>query len=120
MNRAKQPQKETRRFSFGWSIGVAIFHFGATFALAGIVFVVGMGSFTEDVSSKVAFWCGVQWLWTPLAMAAWDPNNMHNEGQVVGLAFLWSCFIGVTAGFVIPFLRRWSQQPLYPPQAPSA
>jgi hypothetical protein len=97
-----------------------VFHFAATFALAGINFVVGMGAFTvstqeaQTIEFRMAFWRGVQWLWTPLAMAVWDPHKSIDTGAMVGLAFIWSCVVGVIVGFFIPVFRRWLHKPLYP------
>lgn len=116
MNETTKISKDPRRFSTGWCLGAAVFHFVATVALAGISFVTAMGAFTKDVSSEVAFWRGIQWLWTPLAMAAWDPHKGLDTGLIVGLAFLWSCIIGVLVGLFIPAFRRW----LHMPRNPSA
>jgi hypothetical protein len=108
------------RFSSGWCVAAALLHFAATFALAGISFIVGMGAFTtstyeaQHIDSAIGFWRGVQWLWTPLAMAAWDPRTSIDTGLLVVLAFLWSCVIGILVGFFVPIFRRWLHKPLYP------
>jgi len=94
------------RYSSGWSIIAFVLHFGGTFAIVGLNFLAGMGSFTRDTSSEVSFWLAVQWLWTPLAMMAWDPQNMLNEGRLFGLALLWSCVVAVFSGFVFPLIKR--------------
>jgi hypothetical protein len=74
-----------------------------------------MGSFTRDMSSEIAFWKAAQWIWTPLAMAAWNPQNMHNNGSLIALALLWSCCVGILVSFAVPSFRRWLHKPLYPP-----
>ena len=122
---ATNPDSTLSRFSSGWCIAGALLHFGTTLALAGINFVVGMGAFTtntyeaQHVHSAISFWRGVQWLWTPLAMAAWDPRASIDTGLLVVLALIWSCVIGVVVGFFVPALRRWLHKPLYPSAAPN-
>jgi hypothetical protein len=115
VNEAKESPRDTRRFSSGWCFGAAAFHFAATFAIAGLHFMAGMAAFTQDTSSEIAFWRGVQWVWTPLAMAAWDPHKSISPGSLTGLAFLWSCVVGIVAGFLRPVTHCWLHKPLYPP-----
>ena len=50
-----------------------------------------------------------------LAMAAWDPRQSLDTGLLVGLAFIWSCIIGIIAGLFVPVFRAWLHKPLYPP-----
>lgn len=113
------------RFSFGWCIAAFFLHLTGTLAIAGSSFIVGMGAFTtnsygaEHIHGEIAFWQGVRWIWTPLAMAAWDPHQSLDTGLLVGLALIWSCIIGVIAGLVVPMFRRWLHRPLYPPAAPN-
>jgi hypothetical protein len=94
------------RFSVGWCFAAALGHIAGTVAIAGISFLVGMGSFTQDVSLELYFWRGVAWAWTPLAMSRWNPNDYRTFDEMVGLALVWSCCIGIAAGFVIPFFKR--------------
>ncbi len=121
MNESTKKSRDVRRFSPNWCIGTTVFHFAATFALAGIGFVVGMGAFTtntyeaQHIGSAIAFWRGVQWLWTPLAMATLDSHKIIDTKLLVGLAFVWSCTVGIIVGFFIPALRGWLHKPLYPP-----
>jgi hypothetical protein len=117
---ATNPESKPSRFSFGWCVTAALLHFAATFAIAGISFVVGMGAFTtstyeaQHIAGQISFWRGVQWVWTPLAMAAWDPQQSLNIGLLVGLAFIWSCIMGGVSGLFGPVFRRWIHKPLYP------
>ncbi len=62
----------------------------------------------------ITFWRGVQWLWTPLAMAAWDPRTSIDTGLLAGLALIWSSVIGIIVGLLVPIFRRWLHKPLYP------
>jgi hypothetical protein len=120
VSEAIKSPRDTRRFSTGWCIGAAVFHFAATIALAGISFVVGMGAFTtntyeaQHIHGTITFWRGVQWLWTPLAMAVWDPRKSIDSGSLAGLALIWSSVIGIIVGLFIPIFGRWLHKPLYP------
>jgi hypothetical protein len=118
---AADPESKSSRFSFGWCVVVFLLHFAATFALGGISFIVGMGAFTtntyeaQHIHGEISFWQGVQWIWTPLAMAVWDSRQSFDTGLLVGLASIWSCVIGLVFGFFGPVFRRWLHKPLYPP-----
>lgn len=104
-----------RIFAAIWCVAAIIVHFAFTFLLTIMQFGVGMGAFTEDVSSRIAIGKTLLWIWTPLAMAAWDPKNMHNDEMLITLAFSWSCCFGVFVGFAIPAFLSWLDRPLYPP-----
>lgn len=104
-----QGTSDRRCFSAGWGIGSAAFHFVATLAIAGLRFITGMAAFTHDTSSAIAFWRALQWLWTPLAIAACDPHKSIDPGSLIGLAFAWSCIVG----FLAPVIRHRLHRPLY-------
>jgi len=105
---------DLRRFSVAWSFAAALLHIVGTIVFVGMTFLTGMGSFTHDVSFDVALLRGVLWVWTPLAMGAWNPQDMSHDDKLFGLALLWSCCVGIAAGFIIPLIRRWLYGPLYP------
>jgi hypothetical protein len=48
MNEAAKNPRDAHHFSTGWCVGAAVVHFAASFALAGIGFLVGMGAFTTN------------------------------------------------------------------------
>jgi hypothetical protein len=101
----------TRRtpFSFSWCVVVAFLHLVATFIIVGIYLSVGMGTSTRGARGvHLAFdlWNGFLWIWTPLASAARSPDHTPNEEVLAGLAILWSCIVGLAAGFALPSCRR--------------
>lgn len=49
---------------------VAIFHAVTSVALGGLSFLTAMAAFTENVSSEIAFYHIIGWLWTPPQMLA--------------------------------------------------
>jgi hypothetical protein len=96
------------RFSIGWCIFVAVLHAAGTIGLCLLNFLSGMSSFTYGDSNQGD---GLLWIWTPLAMSAWNPEDGSNEGTLLFLGLLWSAIIGTIAGLLIPFLRRNKAKP---------
>ena len=85
-----------------------------TLALALLLFVGGMGSFTYGPGAGFHVTKVLMWIWSPLAMAAANGNSgIGIPAEVVAL--LWSLIIGVLAGFIIPlFIKPKTQKPLPP------
>jgi len=74
-----------------------------------------MGAFTKNVSSEMAFFEIIGWLWTPPQMLA---IRYHNGACGLGGLFLitlvWSSLVGIAFGFILPwfsFGRRGPDQP---------
>ncbi len=120
MNEATSPSELAHtRFSIGWCIIFAFFHFVFTWFIAGIYISVGMGVSTRNANDfhfPFALSKSILWIWSPLAMAFRSPDHTPNEDLLVGLAILWSCVVGIAAGFTFPFFRRRQYLRLYPAQ----
>lgn len=108
------------RFSFGWCFAFAFLHVVGTFVIVGLRDTANMGFSTREAEFHpfiISFWNSLLWIWTPLASAARSPDHIPNENLLFSLAILWSCLIGIAAGFFVPFLRRrirWSSLPVNP------
>ena len=97
------------QFSLGWCVGIIFLHAAVTLALALLLFVGGMGSFTYGPGAGFHVTKAVMRIWSPFAMAA---DNVNNG---IGIALLWSLIVGVLAGFIIPlFIKPKTQKPLPP------
>jgi len=110
MNATNQPPTRAGiQFSYGWCIALVFVHAVMTIFIRGIYHTTGMGISTREAADfHFAFdlWGSVLWIWTPLAMAARSPDHLPNEKLILELAVLWSCFVGVVAGFAIPYFRK--------------
>jgi hypothetical protein len=102
---ARNPSMTSYRpkFSIGWCILVAVLHAAGTIGLCLLNFLGGMSAFTYGNGNQGG---GLLWVWTPLAMSAWNPNDMSNDDTLKLLGLLWSVIVGLVGGFLIPFLRR--------------
>ena len=97
------------QFSLGWCFGVIFLHAAVTLALALLLFVGGMGSFTYGPGAGFHVTRVLMWIWSPFAMAA------GNGDSGIGIALLWSLIVGVLAGFILPlFIKPKTQKPLPP------
>jgi hypothetical protein len=97
------------QFSLGWWVGIIFLHAAVTLALALLLFVGGMGSFTYGPGAGFHVTKAVMWIWSPFAMAAGSGNSG------IGIALLWSLIVGVLAGFILPlFIKPKTQKPLPP------
>jgi hypothetical protein len=99
----------TNRFSFGWCFAFAFLHIVGTFVIAGLRNIANMGFSTREAEFHpftIFFWNSLLWIWTPLASTVRSPDHLPNENLLFSLTILWSCLIGITAGFFVPFLRR--------------
>ena len=107
MNRSGQ-------FSLGWCVGIIFLHAAVTLALALLLFVGGMGSFTYGPGAGFHVTSALMWIWSPFAMAAANSNSGIGI-SAEGVALLWSLIVGVLAGFIIPlFVKPKTQKPLLP------
>lgn len=91
------------RFSISWSILIAVLHAAGTIGLCLLSFLSGMASFTYGDGNQANVFL---WIWTPLAMSAWNPEGMSQDGILLFLGLLWSVIVGTVGGWLIPFLRR--------------
>ena len=89
------PATKRARFSFGLCVAVAFLHLAITFII-GVYYVLFLGHH---------FWKGILWIWTPLANAVLV-LNLGTDKMLIGLAILWSCVVGIAAGFGFPALCR--------------
>ncbi len=102
------------QFSLGWCIAIIFLHAAVSWGLALLLFVSGMGSFTYGPGAGFYVTEALMWIWSPLAMAAFNINNGY-EGSTGGIALLWSVIVGVLSGFVIPlFVKPKTEKPLPP------
>jgi hypothetical protein len=89
-------------------------HAAVTLALALLLFVGGMGSFTYGPGAGFHVTSALMWIWSPFAMAAAN-CNIRIGIPAEGVALLWSLAVGVLAGFLIPlFIKPKTQKPLPP------
>ena len=97
-----------RRFSAAACLATALFHFIVTLVIVGYYIGAILARFYEDTSFEVAFWRGLLWLWTPLAMAVGGLEAWSN--LVFVSAFIWPCVIGIFVGFLAPTIFSWIQR----------
>jgi len=89
----------------------AAFFLGILFHIFGLVvlvtasFAYGMGSFTGDSTSQISFTHFFLWIWTPLAMATWNPQESLHTGTLLGLSLISSVAFGIICGFLYPIIR---------------
>jgi hypothetical protein len=86
------------------SVVIAIFHF-----------MVRMGSFTRPTNDTA--WRVIEWIWSPLASAAWTffyERSSHIEATLLALAASWTVIIGMVMGHVFPRVQAWWRKPPYP------
>jgi hypothetical protein len=100
------------QFSLGWCVGVIFLHAAVTLALALLLFMSGMGSFTYGPGAGFRVTKVLMWIWSPFAMAAANGDSgigMPSEG----VALLWSLIVGILGGLFIPlFIKPKTQKPL--------
>lgn len=96
----------TKKFSFCWFICGTLIHVVMTVLICLANFLGGMGAFTTGTGANEHFTRKIQWIWTPLAMSAWNLQRSSSSGSVLLLALLWSAVIGLAAGFIAPKLRK--------------
>jgi hypothetical protein len=62
-----------------------------------------MGAFTENVSSEMAFFRVIGWLWTaPQMIALQHPNGTFGLGGLFLITIVWSSIVGLAFGFSVP------------------
>jgi hypothetical protein len=93
------------RFSTPVCIGAFIFHIFVTGILVTMAFAYGMGSFTEDTSSQINSTSALLWIWTPLAMATWNPEKINLLLWAV-LSLTSSTIFAIAMGFIEPIMKR--------------
>ena len=96
----------SKTFSVSWFVGGTFIHVVTTVLLGLANFLGGMGAFTTGPGASEQFTRKIQWVWTPLAMSAWNATGSSSSGLVLLLALLWSAVIGLAAGFMAPKLRK--------------
>ncbi len=85
-----------------------------TLALALLLFVGGMGSFTYGPGAGFHVTRVLMWIWSPFVMAAANDNSGIGM-PAEGVALLWSLIVGILGGFIIPlFIKPKTQKPLPP------
>ena len=90
-------------FSGGWFFLGTFLHICVTIALCALNFMTGMTSFTTGPGANHDWTRSLQWFWTPLAMYAWDRG--WADGLPLILGILWSIFVGVIVGYIMPIFR---------------
>jgi hypothetical protein len=108
MNDAVDISPTKRRFSAAACLATALFHFIVTLVIVGYYIGAILARFYEDTSFEVAFWRGLLWLWTPLAMALGGLEAWNNS--VFVSACIWPCVFGIFVGFLTPAIVRWIQR----------
>ena len=100
------------QFSVGWSVSITFLHAGVTLALAALMFVGRMGSFTTGPGAGFYLTKTIMWIWSPFAMMAGD-EELGFTIPPEGVAAIWSLIVGVAAGFVAPFFKnRQESEPI--------
>jgi hypothetical protein len=62
-----------------------------------------MGAFTNNVSSEMAVFQVVGWLWTaPQMIALQHPNGAFGLGGLFLITIVWSSIVGLAVGFFAP------------------
>jgi hypothetical protein len=93
-------------FSYGWFLLATIVHALLTIALCGLIFDPGMGSFTFGEATESTVLRILQWIWTPIAMAARNSAANPADGLPAFLGLVWSCAFGTVAALLAPHLCR--------------
>jgi hypothetical protein len=104
------------QFSLGWCVGMTFLHAAVTLALALLLFVGGMGSFTYGPGAGFHVTEVLMWIWSPFAMTAANGNSgIGMPAEVVAL--LWSLIFGILGGFILPLFIKPKTQKRLPPSA---
>jgi hypothetical protein len=96
-------QPRQPRFSPRVFLVVSVLHALNSALLGGLAFTTGMGAFTKNVSSEMAFFQVVGWLWTaPQMIALQHPNGAFGLGGLFLITIVWSSMVGLAVGFIVP------------------
>jgi len=94
-------------------------HVGVTVALALLLFVCAMETFTHGPGGFYYMTKALMWIWSPFAMAAADGNSGITL-PAEAVALIWSAVVGSLSGYIAPiFLKPKIQIPLSPRTNPA-
>jgi len=101
-----KPIQPRSRFSEAAFLLGIILHILGSAVLVTAKFAYGMGSFTENTASQISFTNFLLWIWTPFAMASWNPQESLHTGTLLRLGLISSIVFGVICGFLYPVIRK--------------
>ena len=105
----ENPYQEPSRFSFGWCVGVTIFHFVVSIALPFLAFGAAMNAFSPqhgDIKAQVSAIERFSWMWMAGPMLLAKVGGVSFEKGLPFYMFVYSVLIGVAAGYLVRWKRR--------------